>query len=82
MSEPGERSEVHVPGCLFQTTLPCSARREALGISLLTPETYQVGTAKVSTCVRQGDERLIFGSLFLHVVTPCLPGAQESKLLL
>lgn len=82
MSEPDERSELHVAGCLFHTTFPCSARIEALGISLLSPEPYQVGTANVSTGVRQGEERLILGSLLLSAVVPCLPAAQESMPLL
>lgn len=47
MSEPDERSEVYVSGCRFQTTFPRSARIEALGISMLAPEPYQVGTVNL-----------------------------------
>lgn len=85
MSKPDERSARQVTGCRawvccrFQTAFPCSARREALGTSLLTPEPYCVGTTDVSTCVWQGDECLIFGSLLPCAVAPCLPVAQESK---
>lgn len=70
MSEPDERPEHQVTGWVCLSLL-CT--------SLLTPEPYRVGTTDVSTCVWQGDECLIFGSLLPCAVAPCLPVAQESK---
>lgn len=52
----------------FSYHLSSLCQGRGFGHLLLTPEPYQVGTAIVSTCVGQGDERLIFSSLLLHVV--------------